>query len=342
MKKILIIDNSIVIRSVIRNLFVDNQRLIVFEANSKEETEKLIKEHDFFVVISNLFLNDSPNYEILDLLEKENIPTIIFSSTLEKELLYKYSNILDYVLKDTNGFKYIYNLVSAIKFCRYESVLIVEDSNTIANQIKQILEKLLLKVTIAEDGAKALEILNQDNSFSLIISDFEMPNIDGLELTKKIRNLNSYHNLPIIIITKNNQNDLKTEFYKYGANDIILKPILHEELISKVVNIFLNLKQIQEIKTFNNLVDKNIITSSTNIKGKILSVSEAFCEISGYTKEELLGQNHSILKHPDMPDSLYTELWETISNGETWKGEIKNLKKNSNSYWVKAIIEPNL
>ncbi len=89
MKKILIIDNSIVIRSVIRNLFVDNQRLIVFEANSKEETEKLIKEHDFFVVISNLFLNDSPNYEILDLLEKENIPTIIFSSTLEKELLYK-------------------------------------------------------------------------------------------------------------------------------------------------------------------------------------------------------------------------------------------------------------
>ena len=135
MKKILIIDNSIVIRSVIRNLFVDNQRLIVFEANSKEETEKLIKEHDFFVVISNLFLNDSPNYEILDLLEKENIPTIIFSSTLEKELLYKYSNILDYVLKDTNGFKYIYNLVSAIKFCRYESVLIVEDSNTVSNQI---------------------------------------------------------------------------------------------------------------------------------------------------------------------------------------------------------------
>lgn len=341
MKKILIIDNSIVIRSVIRNLFVDNQRLIVFEANSKEETEKLIKEHDFFVVISNLFLNDSPNYKILDLLEKENIPTIIFSSTLEKELLYKYSNILDYVLKDTNGFKYIYNLVSAIKFCRYESVLIVEDSNTVSNQIKKILEKLLLKVTIVEDGVKALEILNQDNSFSLIISDFEMPNIDGLELTKKIRNLNSYNNSPIIIITKNNQNDLKTEFYKYGANDIILKPILHEELISKVVNIFLNLKQIQEIKTFNNLVDKNIITSSTNIKGKIVSVSEAFCKISGYTKEELLGQNHSILKHPDMPDSLYIELWKTISNGKTWKGEIKNLKKNSDSYWVKAIIEPN-
>ncbi len=341
MKKILIIDNSIVIRSVIRNLFVDNQRLIIFEASSMEETEKLIKENDFFVVISNLFLNDSPNSQILELLEKENIPTIIFSSTLEKELLYKYSNILDYVLKDSNGFRYIYNLVSAMKFCRNENVLIVEDSNTVSNQIKQILEKLLLKVTIVEDGVKALEILNQEKNFSLIISDYEMPNLDGLELTRKIRALNSYKNSPIIIVTKSNENELKTKFYKYGANDIILKPLLQEELISKVMNIFLNLKQIQEIKAFNNLIDKNIITSSTNIKGNIVSVSEAFCEISGYTKEELLGKNHNILKHPDMSDSIYKELWETISKGKIWKGEIKNLKKDGNYYWVKAIIEPN-
>lgn len=306
-----------------------------------EETEKLIKENEFFVVISNLFLNDSPNSQILELLEKENIPTIIFSSTLEKELLHKYSNILDYVLKDSNGFRYIYNLVSAMKFCRNENVLIVEDSNTISNQIKQILEKLLLKVTIVEDGIKALEILNQEKNFSLIISDYEMPNLDGLELTRKIRALNSYKNSPIIIVTKSNENELKTKFYKYGANDIILKPLLQEELISKVMNIFLNLKQIQEIKTFNNLIDKNIITSSTNIKGNIVSVSEAFCEISGYTKEELLGKNHNILKHPDMSDSIYKELWETISKGKIWKGEIKNLKKDGNFYWVKAIIEPN-
>ena len=81
MKKILIIDNSTVIRNVIKNLFIDNQRIIIFEANSKEETEQLIKENKFFVVISNLFLNDSSDSEILKLLEKNSIPTIIFSST---------------------------------------------------------------------------------------------------------------------------------------------------------------------------------------------------------------------------------------------------------------------
>lgn len=341
MKKILIIDNSIVIRSAIRNLFVNNQGLLIYEANSKEETEQLINENNFFVVISNLFLNDSPNSEILELLEKKSIPTIIFSSTLEKELLTKHSNIIDYVLKDFNGFRYIYKLVSAMKFCRNENVLLVEDSNTVSNQIKQILEKILLKVTIVEDGIKALELLNQNNNFSLVISDYEMPNLDGLELTRKIRALNYYKNSPIIIITKTNENELKTKFYKYGANDIILKPILQEELISKVINIFLNLKQIEEIKAFNNLIDKNIISSSTNIKGEIVSVSEAFCEISGYTKDELLGRNHNILKHPDMPNSIYKELWETISSGKIWKGELKNLKKNGDYYWVKAIIEPN-
>ena len=311
MKKILIIDNSTVIRNVIKNLFIDNQRIIIFEANSKEEAEELIKKNSFFVVISNLFLNDSSDSQMLELLKKQNIPTIIFSSTLESELLGKYSNMTDYVLKDSNGFKYIYKLVSAMEFCYKEKVLVIDDSVTISTQIKEILEKLLLKVTIVEDGVKALEILNQEENFSLILSDYEMPNLNGLELTRKIRSLNYYKNSPVIIITNSNQNDLKIEFYKHGANDIILKPILQEELISKVINIFLNLKQIQEIKTFNHLIDKNVITSTTNTKGKIVSVSGAFCEISGYTKEELLGKNHNIIKHPDMPDSIYKELWES-------------------------------
>ena len=140
MKKILIIDNSTVIRNVIKNLFIDNQRIIILEANSKEEAEYLIKKNSFFVVISNLFLNDSSDSQMLELLKKQNIPTIIFSSTLESELLDKYSNIIDYVLKDSNGFKYIYKLVSAMEFCYKEKVLVIDDSVTISTQIKEILE----------------------------------------------------------------------------------------------------------------------------------------------------------------------------------------------------------
>lgn len=340
MKKILITDNSIVIRSVIRNLFINDERIITFEASSIEEIEQLIKENDFFVVITSLYLEDSPNSEMLEILNKLNIPTIVFSSSIETNFLLKYPNIIDCVLKDSNGFEYIHKLVLSMEFCCYENVLLVEDSKIVSNQIKETLEKLFLNVTVVDDGQKATKILDREN-FSLIISDFEMPNLNGLDLIKKIKTLENYKNISIIIITNNNDNSLKTKFYKYGANDIILKPILSEELISKVINIFLNLKQIQEIKSFNNLVDKNISTSTTNIDGKIISVSEAFCQLSGYSKDELLGKNHNILKHPDMPNSIYKELWETISSGNVWKGEIKNLKKDGNSYWVKIVIEPN-
>ena len=62
--------------------------------------------------------------------------------------------------------------------------------------------------------------------------------------------------------------------------------------------------------------------------------------IGSYSKDELIGQNHKIIKHHDMPESIYKELWETIGSGKIWKGEIKNKKKNGDYYWVKAYISP--
>jgi PAS domain S-box-containing protein len=95
-----------------------------------------------------------------------------------------------------------------------------------------------------------------------------------------------------------------------------------------------------QMKKYIDIVDKNILTSSTDLDGNITKVSEAFCEISGYTKDELIGRNHRIIRHPDMNDSTYKHLWETITRGKTWKGEIKNLKKNKEHYWVEASISP--
>ena len=92
------------------------------------------------------------------------------------------------------------------------------------------------------------------------------------------------------------------------------------------------------LQEYVSLIDKNIIISSTDTEGNITHVSEKFCAISGYSKEELLGKNHRIIKHPDMPNALYEELWQTIIQNKTWNGEIKNLKKDGSCYWVKASI----
>ncbi len=88
------------------------------------------------------------------------------------------------------------------------------------------------------------------------------------------------------------------------------------------------------------LFGANVIASSSDTSGKITYASQALCDISGYTQEELMGQPHSILRHDDMPSELFKELWKTIKSGKPWSGEIKNRKKDGGYFWVSASIVP--
>lgn len=100
-------------------------------------------------------------------------------------------------------------------------------------------------------------------------------------------------------------------------------------------------KQIQrQIEEYIKLIDENIITSSTDNDGKITSVSKAFCEISEFSKEELVGANHKIIRHPDMPVELFEDMWQKITNDEVWEGEVKNKTKSCGFYWVHNKIYP--
>ena len=95
-----------------------------------------------------------------------------------------------------------------------------------------------------------------------------------------------------------------------------------------------------KIEEYLQIIDKNVISATTDLSGKILQVSQAFCNISGYSKNELLGKNHNIVRHQDMPNAIFKELWETIQNDNVWEGEIKNRHKDGSSYWVDATISP--
>lgn len=87
-------------------------------------------------------------------------------------------------------------------------------------------------------------------------------------------------------------------------------------------------------------VDESSIVSKTDRKGIITYANDKFCEISGYTRDELLGKNHNISRHPDMPASSFQSMWETILGGNVWQGSIKNRKKNGESYYVSTTISP--
>ncbi|MFQ5476395.1 MAG: ATP-binding protein [Nitrosopumilus sp.] len=89
-------------------------------------------------------------------------------------------------------------------------------------------------------------------------------------------------------------------------------------------------------------IDDSIIIAVTDEDGKIIHVNDRFCKVSKYPKEELLGKNHRILKSGFHPPEFYSSIWKTISNGETWRGEIKNKAKDGSFYWVKTVIVPSL
>jgi len=95
-----------------------------------------------------------------------------------------------------------------------------------------------------------------------------------------------------------------------------------------------------QLERQNDIFNKNISSSRTDLNGKITYVSEAFCKVSGYSKDELIGKTHRMLKDKSVPDSIYKDLWLTISSGHTWSGEIKNIKKDTTSYWIYSIISP--
>ena len=81
-----------------------------------------------------------------------------------------------------------------------------------------------------------------------------------------------------------------------------------------------------------------LIVSRTDFNGTITYVNETFADISGYKPEELVGKNHNIIRHPDMPKSAFKDLWETIKSGKTWEGYVKNLRKDKGYYWVFAHV----
>jgi len=95
-----------------------------------------------------------------------------------------------------------------------------------------------------------------------------------------------------------------------------------------------------QLESYIKIVDENVLTSATDINGKITYASRAFCETTGYSKKELIGQNHNIVKHDDTDPKVYKGLWKRLSTGLTWKGEIKNKKKDGSFYWVDATVSP--
>ncbi len=111
-------------------------------------------------------------------------------------------------------------------------------------------------------------------------------------------------------------------------------------LVVVVGAVYIFATMIKEEKLKHLISQKYIISSMTDRKGNIIDVSQAFCDISGYTREELIGKPHNIVRHPETPREVFKEMWSKLKKGKSWSGKVKNRTKDGGYYWVYAHIEP--
>ena len=223
-------------------------------------------------------------------------------------------------------------------------ILYVEDDKNLNEEYQTFFNRRCDELFIAFDGKEGYEsyIKNQPD---LIITDITMPKSNGIEMIKKIRKVDT--KTPVIVTSAYNDEDYLLEAINQGVSRYIIKPFnrkLLKQIIEEAISFIKLRKKENYYITINDeyyeIIDNNILGSRTDLDGIITYVSKAFCKISGYSKEELIGSSHNIIAHPDMDKSVYKEMWETITNNKVWKGEIKNRAKNGEFYWIYATISP--
>ncbi|ABM03035.1 diguanylate cyclase/phosphodiesterase with PAS/PAC sensor(s) [Psychromonas ingrahamii 37] len=122
------------------------------------------------------------------------------------------------------------------------------------------------------------------------------------------------------------------------STDEVLESMRSTNMLSSLVHL-VNVSD-ENLNQYKELLDKSSIVSKADTRGDIIYVNDEFCTISGYSREELLGNNHSIVRHPDNSNAIFKNMWTTITAKKVWKGTLKNRAKDGSTYYVKTLIMP--
>ncbi len=218
------------------------------------------------IAIVDIDLQDSSPGKAVMLTSTHNIPTIVISSAQDKSLqeLLRKKNVLDYIDKDSkNSISSTVDLVAQTLRNYNKTILVVDDSKLFRNTFQEDLKKLHINVITACDGAEAFDIVDslEGENISIVLTDYNMPNMDGIELTMKLREKYQKDRLSIIAISATDDEEALTKFIKAGANDFLSKPYKFTEL---KVRIGANLDLLELFQKATDLANKDFLTGAYN------------------------------------------------------------------------------
>lgn len=229
-------------------------------------------------------------------------------------------------------------------------VLLVDDDPALLEVEAAVLRAAgmtVLTLSQARDALDRMDTFCPD----VVVMDVYMPEVTGPELAAIIRERDACPGPPILFLSAEADIDKQLKALSLGGDDFLVKPVQPEHLVSAVTARACRARRsaamqqrlqttLYEREREQLALDCHALVSVTDGTGTITQVNSRFCQVSGYRREELLGQNHRIIKSGEHTPAFYQALWRTIAKGEVWQGEICNRRKDGTLYWVSSTITP--
>ena len=251
--KVLIVEDSSVILKILKHLAKTELDLEPVFATSMAEAKELYTKHkdQLFAGVIDLALPDAPNGELVEFLLTEKFPVVVLTGSYDeqrRETLVK-QGVVDYVVKESRySYRYAINMLNRLYKNQQLKVLVVEDSGQYRKHISRLLTAHKYQVLEAENGLQAMARLEQHPDITMVITDYNMPEMDGFELVQAIRRHNEKNNMIIIGLSGEEGSQLSIKFIKNGANDFLNKPFQQEEFYCRITNNIESLEQLQKIQ----------------------------------------------------------------------------------------------
>ena len=264
MNRILIVEDN---KTLAKLLAKKIQSALDFEvdiAYQLSEAKLYLSKYKYFVTLLDINLPDAPNGEVVDYVLSKGQHAIVLSGNIDKEFRKKMlkKNIIDYVNKGgVDDINYTINTIRRLQQNQKHKVLVVDDSMIFRKQMDGFLKNLFYQVYTVAHGEEALGMLETHPDISLMVTDYNMPVMNGLELVHQVRKDRSKNDLCIIAISSNSDEEINALFLKQGANDYINKPFSKEEFSCRVNN---SIEALENIQIVTNHANRDFLTGLYN------------------------------------------------------------------------------
>ena len=237
MAKLLIIEDSNMLCGIFESLLSKYTDFIVTIAKTYAQAEEHLKRNRYEFAVADMNLPDAHEGEIIALLNRHNVAPIVFTGIFNEEFRdgFESAHIVDYILKERyDNILAVVEKLKQLELNKQKTVLIVDDSHTYMNYLKQNLQLHYFKIFTASNGKEALTVLEDHPEVELMITDYHMPVMDGLELVRRARKKQNKKDLSILVLTSETNSYTTSRFLKEGANDYITKPFSRDEFYARI------------------------------------------------------------------------------------------------------------